>query len=176
MVLEILWQDDEHAEDEEESGRNGYRGQKSREQRGWGVVSSYFVRNCRRQCHTRERLDREGRISDENAAGCWKRDGGASQWEAICLSSCHGPLVESSGSSIEGKVGQRNIARAISSPRNELLLNTRWKRPRDDDALWNWDTRRKRNPFAASIFRLASTVSRTSLESITSHILITLWI
>lgn len=41
--------------------------------------------------------------------------------------SCRGSLVESSGSFIEGKVGQPNTAQAISSPRNELLLDARWK-------------------------------------------------
>ena len=109
--------DDEHVKDEEKNG-NKFRKQKSR---NWEVVSGYFVRNCRRY----ERLNRKTKIPDKNAAGCWKWNEEAQVNEKLYILLCCAYLVEFNGSSIEGKVGQRNTTQAVNSPRNELLF--KWK-------------------------------------------------
>lgn len=80
--------------------------------------------NCRRQCRAREREDREGGIYLMRTLRAeYRKRGksGTSQWRRDILS-FPDSLAESSGSSIEGKVGQRYTV-TISLPRNELLPN-----------------------------------------------------
>ena len=136
--------DDEHVKDEEKNG-NKFRKQKSR---NWGVISGYFVRNCRRY----ERLNRKTKIPDKNAAGCWKRGEEAQVNEKLYILLCCAYLVEFNGSSIEGKVGQRNTTQAVNSPRNELLF--KWKQA------WRYILKSEQlYSFVSSTFRSIFTVS-----------------